>query len=153
MKSATIILLTLFLAVACRTEKDWHTSSAFTLEKATLQRWTGGAAGSGKGIRYFIRLRYKDRETLQIKGVWVDGRYFKPEIKEFGREGILEGADLLFEYHEGNNPSTGEHFENPPQADKAPEFDGAALIEYTYKGKDYRFLVDRFTEAEPVIYP
>ncbi len=148
-----ILIATLLSLVSCKTERVEHDSSYFKIDEATSQSWTGGAAGSGTGINFTIKLMYSGNTSITIESIWIDGREYKPEVREFGKEGIIEGADVYCRYKEWTQPDTNEHFESPVKSSDSPKYDGAALLTYSVGDESYFLVLDSFKELEPLNYP
>jgi len=142
-----------FALLACKPLQNEHQSAYFKIESASQQAWTGGAAGSGSGINYAIKIWYTGHTDFKIETVWIDGREYSPEMREFGKEGIIEGVDILCNYKTWVNPATGIYSELPEKAKDIPKYEGAALMKYSVDGKEHFFIIDRFQKLEPLNYP
>ncbi len=143
----------LFAFIACKPLQYEHQSAYFKIESASEQAWTGGAAGSGSGINYAIKIWYTGHADLVFETLWIDGRKYTPETREFGKEGIIEGVDILCNYKAWFNPATEVYSELPEKTKDIPKYEGAALLKYSLTGKEHYFIIDRFQKLAPLNYP
>lgn len=153
MKNLIIILISLCL-LSCF-GKD------FEIIEATSQKWVGGIPGSGKGTNYVIKvIPYKSSDKLQIDKIWIGNDYYEitpltnPQNKN---STSFEMKDTLYirihKYIRTNmlgeivKPNLKEGTEIPP------EFEGDALLAFTYKGERKYKVIKEFKKLKFIPYP
>jgi hypothetical protein len=128
--------------------------------EATSQQWMGGRYESGRGTDYIIKLQAKGgSDKLVVDRLWVGENSFEVRaVKDLARMSVRDfakndtiylRAGLKYQPDENGNmvQVTGEKVE-PPR-----DFEGEALISYTWKGKRRFLEIDEFTVLEKIIYP
>lgn len=131
----------------------------FEVVEATSQSWAGGRPETGNGTNYKFTLVAKaGSDKLSFENVWINGRAFEvtayKDLRHRNETGF-EKNDTIYLFVEHvkrldmqHLEQTGEHRETesgsagtPPQT-----YEGAALIEYTLRGKTKYETVEKFKE-------
>jgi len=127
--------------------------SGFEIINSTSQQYGGGRQESGQGTRYQIEIRAKaDGEALYISQLWIGNDYWviqdvknlsNPEDYSFKEGDILQ---IAVQKHVNNfNPDAN----LPTTYEPCPiNYQGVALIGYTYNGKQMYEEVKSFKELE-----
>jgi len=127
---------------------------------STSQEWAGGRYESGYGTDYIITLLAKaGSEKLQVNELWIGENYFEVSaVKNLARRSDLSFVkkDTIYIVSSitykpddnGNMVQTKALKKEPPV-----EFEGAALLGYTWKGKKKFLKIKSFRKLEKIIYP
>lgn len=147
-------------------------SFGLTYIGATQQRWAGGVKGSPSGIHYRVEVKKVAKAEVKLGEAWVPeegsqkgyllrtfGEAEDPElgtVTNYGNmvpEGIVKfvvGFDLVYTYSEDE----GQQAQSEPRPDWVPkDFEGAALIRYTYAGRETTTAIPEFEILEPLNHP
>jgi hypothetical protein len=135
MKKLLIVLWCLYFSATC---KQGVSTSDLIFVKAASQGWSGGAAGSGRGVNYNFYFIVKT-PSITCDSVWVDGLVMPV------KQNIISNTDTIRLSAEayyrgsigpkGNRTPTAPQKENPPIITK-----GAAIISYT-SGKSKKYVI------------
>lgn len=125
----------------------------FEVMNLTSQKWYGGVAGSGKGIKYSAELMIKKKpEKIRIEGIILDDYYyqefklthklnplehFKPGQQEelFDNLNKKDTLQLRFE-KKWKADQAGNLIPPPPSEKEVPEkYEGKNLLIYRFKGE------------------
>lgn len=134
--------------------------SRLSLLDATSQDWAGGTYESGYGTYY--KMTFKARggsEKLAVHDLWIGDHYFQVEAvsdpvrrkeKNFHRGDTV----YVFSTLTYKPDAQGQYTRQPTENKACPrEFTGAALLGYTWKGKQKYLEIKAFRELEKLIYP
>lgn len=133
----------------------------FKIVESTSQKWVGGIPGSGKGTNYVIKIvPYKNSDKLHIDKIWIGNKYFEvtpltdPRNKK--STSFQEKDTLYIRIHhyirtnmqgEVLKPKLSEENELPH------EYEGEALLAFTYKGKRKYKVIKEFKKLKFIPYP
>jgi len=149
-----LVGLYLFISFSCLPFHD------IKILDASSQKFQGGREESGSGIQYRIQLiANKDSEKLEIVGVWVDQKMYKPRIV------VKSGFQLVGDFQKGDTllltftkwTHKPEAFETPSeelQSNNMPpeKFKGEGIIEGRIKRKSFFKEIPHFIELNPKEY-
>ncbi len=133
----------------------------FQVIESTSQKWYGGTPGSGKGKNYVLKaVAYKSSDNLAINKIWIDGEFFEitplTDRKDKNSTNFEPKDTLLIRVHQYTRTNMlGEVVKTEAkEGEEVPqEFEGAALIGYTYKGKQKYKVIEKFKELKLIAYP
>ncbi|MBT3242813.1 MAG: hypothetical protein HN352_06655 [Bacteroidetes bacterium] len=127
---------------------------------ATSQAWAGGIYQSGYGTDFRIALiAKKASDKLKIDELWIGEDFFEVQaVKDLAHRSDFEFSkkDTVYlaagiKYKPENE---GSYVKVQGKTRQAPmEFDGAALIGYTFKGKRKYIEIDTLRVLKKIIYP
>ena len=127
---------------------------------ATSQDWYGGRYESGRGTDYVFTLKARGgSDKLVIDKLWVDDDFYEVKaVKNPAKRSELdfEKKDTLYvragkKYQPDKN---GQMVKVQGKSIIAPkEYDGVALLAYTWKGKRKYMEIKEFRILEKLIYP
>ena len=130
------------------------------LVDSTSQEWFGGRYEAGRGTDYTITLKARSgSDKLVIDKLWVgEELYEATALKDFARRSeksfekgdtiyVRAGKKLLPDENGVMKNVSGKKIK-PPK-----EFSGAALLVYTWKGKQKFLDINDFRVLEKIIYP
>lgn len=127
---------------------------------ATSQEWAGGTYESGYGTNY--QLLFKTRggsDKLAFHDLWVGDKYFQVvAIKELTKRNDLnfeKGDSVYVVAREVYRPDKNGNYQREITHEKACPitFESAALLGYTWKGKQKFLEIKSFRKLEKLIYP
>lgn len=148
MKSIMICILLLSAGKGC--EQDHQ----LPLSGATSQAWSGGAAGSGRGINYIIYLNMKNTSDYTFDSLWVQEKRLPVAIDERRSAGdtlVLTVTDMTQNIRNIDDMNNASKEVLPvPFPVKA---DVAGILGYHYKGKQKYLLIGSWTKLKPLYYP
>ncbi len=142
--------------------------SEFELLESTSQKWSGGTAYSGAGIKYRINLKVnKSSKDLTFDKLWIGdkcidmevakGKIYRSNVEFSKNDTITILANRITipqkERREGKIVTKDLPKENCGDEKIPYEYKGEALIGYLYKGKRKYFEVKEVKELEPLRYP
>lgn len=134
--------------------------------ESTKQSWSGGIC-CRYGTNYYLLIETTNDKVIPDT-VWIGGRYFKLLI---GAKGTFSNCTKEFDslhkvntysinvgviYDESTDRYSFPGEKNNREKDKkvsVPEFKGAALITYSFKGKRGSYIVEEMKELGPLNYP
>ncbi len=130
------------------------------LIEATSQEWAGGQYQSGYGTDFKITLLAKRNSAqLQVDELWMAGDYFEVHaVKDLTnrsnhsfsrRDTVYITAGITFKPTQGGKMVKVETKKKPAPID----YDGVALVGYSYKGKRKYIEIESFKKLEKIIYP
>ncbi len=133
----------------------------FKIVEATSQKWVGGVPGSGKGTNYLIKiLPYKSSDKLQIDKIWIGNKYFDitpltdPKNKKSTN---FEKNDTLYirihQYTRTNMQGEILKTKVKEENDVPEEYEGEALLSFTYKEKRKYKVIKEFKKLKFIPYP
>ena len=130
------------------------------LVDATSQDWYGGRYESGHGTDYVFTLKARGgSDKLVLDQLWMDDDYYEVKaVKNLAKRSDLdfEKKDTLFirvgkKYQPDKD---GQMLKITGKSVKSPkEYDGVALLAYTWKGKRKYMEIKEFRILEKIIYP
>ena len=148
MKSIMICILLLSAGKGC--EQDHQ----LPLSGATSQAWSGGAAGSGRGINYIIYLNMKNTSDYTFDSLWVQEKRLPVAIDERRSAGdtlVLTVTDMTQNIRNIDDMNNASKEVLPvPFPVKA---DVAGILGYHYKGKQKYLLIGSWTKLKSLYYP
>lgn len=127
---------------------------------STSQEWAGGIYESGYGTNYKITLIAKGgSEKLQVNEFWIGQDYFEVKaMKNLAKRSDLSFArkDTIYivssiNFKPDNNGTMVQV--KPMKKDPPVDFEGDALLGYTWKGKKKFLEIECFRKLEKLIYP
>ena len=130
------------------------------LLEATSQEWAGGIYESGYGTNFKVTLIAKgNSEKLQVSDLWIGEDYFSVKaVKNLAKRNDLEFSrkDTLYVTagftHKPDKD--GKYLRKMGEQKVVPhEYDGVALLGYTWKGKTKYIEIDELKKLEKIIYP
>ena len=90
------LLITLIISslgfMSCSSQKSLEPDPPFTVERATVQYWTGGREESGNGMEFRARWNPRDPSAIQVDSLFFRGHMLKLEVSET-ETGFLLVAD------------------------------------------------------------
>lgn len=130
------------------------------LVDATSQEWAGGIYEAGYGTNYIITLVAKgNSDKLIINDLWIGEDYFKVSAVK----SLAARNDLAFEKGDTvyvaagltlKPDKNGKYIKTLKGSKELPEeYTGAALLGYTWKGKNKFVEIGDFRKLEKIIYP
>lgn len=148
MKSIMICILLLSTGKGCEQDQQ------LPLSGATSQAWSGGAAGSGRGINYIIYLNMKNTSDYTFDSLWVQEKRLPVAIDERRSAGdtlVLTVTDMTQSIRNIDDMNNASKEVLPvPFPVKA---DVAGILGYHYKGKQKYLLIGSWTKLKPLYYP
>ena len=142
---------------------------------SSSQVWYGGAAGSGGGINYEIRIKKELRVSFKVLSVWVGdrkkGRLFEEislvpldQGQPYPDSGVPKGVeafDIQFSGYNAfrghQNPDRPQSKDRPPVIDAPtglpPKFTEGALVRLKTGNKETYLIVSSFEKLEPIALP
>lgn len=127
---------------------------------ATSQEWYGGRYETGRGTDYIIKIKARGgSENLVIDKLWVGEDFYEviaiknpaKKADHYFEKGdtlyIMAGKKIQPDINGSMVKVTGKTLKTPK------EFAGAALLVYTWKGKEKFLEVKEFRILEKIIYP
>ena len=130
------------------------------LLEATSQEWAGGIYESGYGTNFKVTLIAKgNSEKLQVSDLWIGEDYFSVKaVKNLAKRNDLEFSrkDTLYVTagftHKPDKD--GKYLRKMGEQKVVPhEYDGVALLGYTWKGKTKYIEIYELKKLEKIIYP
>lgn len=160
-------VLLLFSLIGC--------APKMSINHATLQNWMGGAAGSGGGTNYEVKLEKSAKQIIKIEKVWLgnrdEGIWPRFAVKQTASGPRLTNPIaeagwteyfIIFSKVNPNRPNPHQDLDegpNVPKPEPAPsdlpkDFVSGAVIYYTF-GTDIvnQISVNEFTALDPLAYP
>ncbi len=149
-----LVGLYLFISFSCLPFHD------IKILDASSQKFEGGREESGSGIQYRIQLiANKDSKKLEIVGVWVDQKMYKPRIvvkSSFQQVGDFQKGDtmLLTFTKWTHKPEAVETLSEELLNNNMPheKFKGEGIIEGRIKRKSFYKEIPHFTKLNPKEY-
>jgi hypothetical protein len=146
----------LFVLIVVTNSNSCDQSLTLPVIKATSQQWSGGAAGSGRGVYYTIYLGKISQADFVFDSLWVDGKRLPVAIKP-----NLSGSDTLVlsstdfsgvvrkPIDVNGNPQTEEIKPVPFPISTTSE----GVLGYLYKGERKYLTIDSWTRLKALFYP
>ena len=152
MKSLSIIALCIF---------GWFVTTPFDVVETTYQKSVGGRAESGVSHTYTVKMVAKaDSKKLHFTDLWVDTLWFEANAyrlkDDHSYSNEFSKGDTIYIMVSRRTFPAGDKegfrdFYKPGK--KAPEYDGAGLIGYEYKGKPKFYIIKEFKTLKAVYMP
>ncbi|MBN2890549.1 MAG: hypothetical protein JXL97_01655 [Bacteroidales bacterium] len=149
------LVLFLFVGFSSIAQEGFHITSA------TKQGWAGGQAQSGYGTNYvFDFITTCNSSNLKINKVWIDDRFYSVDYYLSNKQEVVdsfsENDTLSFRvsyraYWKGY--SLDDYDLDYNVADPPIDFNGEALIEYTFLNKNYFYVIKELEELPYLAYP
>jgi len=134
--------------------------SKMKLVDSSSQKWAGGIYESGYGTNYKITLIAKaGSDKLQVNELWIGQDYFKINaMRNLAKRSDLSFArkDTVYVVSSINfKPGRDGKMEQVKLMRKEPpvDFNGDALLGYTWKGKKKFLEIKSFRKLEKLIFP
>ena len=127
---------------------------------ATSQDWIAGRYESGRGTDFVISLKARGgSDNIRVEKLWVDGYMYEVEaVKDLAKR-----SDKSFDRGDTLYVKAGKKLKPDKEGkmkqvsgkniDPEKEYEGAALLAYTWKGKRKYLVIKEFNELEKIIYP
>ena len=130
------------------------------LGEATSQEWAGGIYEAGYGTNFKVTLIAKgSSEKLQVSDLWIGEDYFSVKaVKNLAKRNDLEFSrkDTLYVTagFTFKPDKDGKYIKKMGDQKTVPhEYDGVALLGYTWKGKLKYIEIDELKKLQKIIYP
>jgi hypothetical protein len=157
MKTSLMIftVFTLFIT----TSYSQMDTNYFRVTTATSQGWSGGAYGSGSGIKYVFDVSFKADVKLKFDTVWIaggNGLVFRP-MQAVGVDSAFKKGNTFTLYADQYFPGEIDRYKGktPDKATSNPpvNYIGKALIRYIVNNKTYYYTVKEMESLQPLAYP
>ena len=148
-----LLLLTFFFG--------WFISTPFEYSQATVQHTNAGRQRSGKSVHYQIKLvANKPSKKITFQKMWVGA-----EAVEFNVSSKNAENQVVKTYSKGDTIYIDSYIRYLPDengvltavdnglTDKVQEYQGQAILEYTYKGKTEELIIKDFKKLRSVNMP
>jgi hypothetical protein len=90
------LLITLFVSslgfMSCSSQKSLQGNPPFTVERPTVQYWSGGREESGTGMRFEARWNPRDPSAVRVDSLFFRGRILKLEVRDTETGFLLVGS-------------------------------------------------------------
>ena len=152
MKILSLILLCFF---------GWFTTIPFNKVDATVQHFNGGQRKSGKTIDYQIKLvAHKPSSKITFTNMYIGS-----EPVEFKVFKLTDDKQVSMTYQKGDTvfisasmryrPNENDVLElvNNGLPKTVVEYEGEAILKYTFKNKKYELIIENFKKMPTVNYP
>jgi hypothetical protein len=143
------ILLLLLISAQQTCEKKL--GQGLPVIKATSQRWTGGAAGSGHGTYYRIYLHMNPAEQITFDSLWVNNYRIPVEYKSnesFNDTMVLAAEEfykgIMLEQQGATDYMSKDSFPIHTEAE--------GVLGYIFNGNRYYFAIQSFEKRKPIAY-
>ncbi len=144
----------LMLMVFLSAEKSCDKQQSLPLISATSQAWSGGAAGSGRGVNYEIVLGIQNQPDYTFDSLWVNERRVRVEVNERKSAGdslVLSATDM------SQSIRNMQDYEKQAEEVKPIPFpipvSAEGILGYFYKGKRQYLVIQSWTKLKPLYYP
>ena len=134
--------------------------SKVKLLEATSQKWAGGIYEAGYGTNFKVTLIAKgSSEKLQVSDLWIGEDHFSVKaVKNLAKRNDLEFSkkDTLYVVagFTFKPDKDGRYIKKMGDQKPVPrEYEGVALLKYTWKGKEKYKEIDKLKELQKIIYP
>jgi len=159
-KLIDMLIKKIFLLLFLASNLVMNAQNGFTVTKATKQSWAGGQPMTGFGTNYVVHfITTCNSNKLEFGTFWVGERYYnsdyfilnKQVVHEFKANDTLS-FQVSFRNYWGQYQPDG--YNENYNIDIPPiDYNGEALIEYTYKGKKHYYIIHKLEELEYLAYP
>jgi hypothetical protein len=164
-----ILFISLFISslgfMSCSSQKPLEQQPPFTVDRPTVQYWSGGREESGSGMEFQARWNPKDPGEIRLDSLFFRGHILKLAVQEtetgFLMTASRSSSGIVKPDYIMHADSTHEVGNQPPQplSDvKSFPFDlnpDAAVISYFLKGEKTKFYtkISGIREKQPKNYP
>ena len=149
-----ILKILLVMALLLSAGKGCNPSAQLPVAKATSQAWSGGAAGSGRGINYAIYIPVKWTEDYTFDSLWVKEKRLPIDLDKrlsVGDTIVLTATDLTQSIRNIGDIDT---FQDEVKPVPLPVSGSAeAVLGYHFKGEQHYLLIESWTVLKPLYYP
>ncbi len=153
-----------FLSILLLFSLSIHNTSCleqFEIVNATKMDWKGGQKETGYGTYYEINILTKtNSENLIFDKLWIGEKYFEISCFQKGKriKNNTFGTNdtITIQVNDRIVPKSITNIEtenNNSDHLKSPDYNGDALLSYTFKGKRKYFEIEKFTQLETQYYP
>ncbi len=139
----------------------WFVSTPFEYSQATVQHTNAGRQESGKSVHYQIKLiANKPSKKITFEKMWVGA-----EAVEFNVYSLNAENQITKTYNKGDTIFIDSYIRYLPNedgvllavdnglSDKVQEYQGQAILEYTYKGEKEELIIKNFKRLQTVNMP
>lgn len=139
----------------------WFCSTPFEYSQATVQHTNAGRQKSGKSVHYQIKLvANKPSKKITFEKMWVGAEAVEfnvytlnkdNQIQKFYKKGDTIYIDSYIRYLPNENGAL-----MPVDnglTDRVKEYQGQAVLEYTYKGETEELIIKNFEKLKSVNMP
>lgn len=134
--------------------------SKVKLIEATSQEWAGGIYEAGYGTNFKVTLIAKgNSEKLQVSDLWIGEDYYSVKaVKNLARRNDLgfNKKDTLYVTagFTFKPDKDGKYIKKMGDQKPVPhKYEGAALLKYTWKGKEKYKEINELKKLQKIIYP
>ncbi len=148
MKSFLILIVFISATKGCEKEQP------LPLTAATSQAWSGGAAGSGRGINYTIYLNMKSSADYAFDSLWVQDKRLPVAVDvrlSSGDTLVLTATDMTQSIRNIDDLNNADREILPVPFPVNAE--AAGILGYHYQGKQAYLLIKSWTKLKPLYYP
>ena len=143
------VLLSIIVCEKCNNT----TADVPVFYRATLQRWSGGAAGSGNGVYYNIYINLPSSK-IQFDSLWVGGKRIAVNIVTSltSNDTTVVHGEL---FNKGERPYGNENLEpdNQTVINMPVETTSEAVLGFYYNNQRGYLMIEKFTSLPMLAYP
>jgi hypothetical protein len=154
--SPFILIAFLMIAIACKSVnntdlKRISKSDAFSLLEATSQNWTAGIPSGGSGTEYYFTVKINTADRVTFDSAWIHdkafGLFISKNVTSVSQEPVQfsKGDTITLRVTDLVNQNVTTVNSKPPFS-----FEGAALISYKVKDKQFYYLIKEITRLPPL---
>lgn len=126
--------------------------------ESTSQNWSGGAAGSGRGVNYIIKVKADTGLKVTADSIWLNEKRLVVRLyRNESNDTITLKAMEYFPDHQREKNIRQQQSEFPDKESgkiKSPvPFKGVALLRYFIDEKEKYFIVKEFKIQPAIYYP
>ncbi len=153
MKIYLFMMIMLSGAKGCDSQQPSN-KNELPVVKTTSQAWSGGAAGSGRGMYYTIYLIMNNTDDYTFDSLWVQGKRFavtrKPSNSPMDTV-ILSVTDATNRFPQMADSSG--IIQLPDTINFPIETSGEGVLGYHYKGSQEYYVIKNWIKLKPIFYP
>jgi hypothetical protein len=135
----------------------------FKVVKATRQKWSGGVAGRW-GINYYIEIKTNLKTPLPDT-LWINNTTYPLDFsgKSYSNKCTFDSVTHKIVFEISVSEEHNDSFRRGPLVKKdtakkgqekpTRQFQGVALISYSYQKKQHFLTINSFSELKPIEYP
>lgn len=164
-KHLYILFVGLLGIAACTSQKALVSEPPFSVDRPSLQYWSGGMERSGRGLNFSARWNPYDPEAIAVDSLYLRGRMMKLQVVETEtgfkleasyRDTPAEPTDIIM--HADSTKEVGNQLPRPlPNTRKFPfKLDpDEAVMSYVFQsdGKKYFYKIEGIKEKPTTLYP
>jgi hypothetical protein len=155
----TVLILVIIFTLSITGAYSQTDTNYFKVTTATSQKWSGGAYGSGSGIKYVFKVAFTADVNIQFDTVWIsggNGLAFRP-MQAVVKDSSFRKNDTFTLYAEQYNPGRIDRYKGktPDKVSSNPplNYTGKALIRFTINNKACYYSVKEIELLPPLAYP